>query len=421
MPSGILKINLDEAARVSGGRLPAIRSWLLLGVCGLALSGCVGSLAPEPKKQVSGAKTFEELKTAPINDRTKFSSSDYGVEASERVTTELRPRKGGGRFQIGKPYKIKGRWYHPKHDVNLREKGLASWYGPNFHGRLTANGEIYDQFALTAAHPTMPLPSYARVTNLENGRKITVRVNDRGPFAPGRVIDLSARAAKLLGYDKQGLAKVKVEYAGEAPLHGKDEHILLASYIGPSGADTGAPAIPSYDPSGIPTNGAGSGTMIALADTDQPAGPVAAIEDGFGSTELGFVTSNSVVPTPRPTLFEGIALDDGEAVVFRAAPVQSDGLAPAALSFTDDGLSSTIGSYQEIRVDNPWAEPGKVQTIALGTLTNEAVTIVRLLLGDLKAGLREDGTATLLKIDEAHVNTALERLRQSGLTTARIL
>lgn len=167
---------------------------------------------------------------ANTSNKTKFSSKAYGVKGSPRVSTNRQVRKGGGRYQIGKPYTIRGKKYYPRLDPNLRQTGLASWYGPNFHGRLTANGEVYDQYGLSAAHPTMPLPSYAKVTNLENGSSVTVRVNDRGPFSKRRVIDLSARAAQLLGYTKQGVAKVRVEYAGKAPLHGLDEKMLIASY-----------------------------------------------------------------------------------------------------------------------------------------------------------------------------------------------
>ncbi|GGB44691.1 hypothetical protein GCM10011316_15890 [Roseibium aquae] len=147
--------------------------------------------------------------------------------------------KGGGRYVVGKPYKIAGRWYHPKHDPDYTSVGLASWYGPTFHGRKTANGEIFDRNALTAAHTTMPLPSYARVTNLENGRSMIVRVNDRGPFHGNRTIDLSERVATMLDTKSQGLAKVKVEYVGRARLDGEDETYLLASYTGPGAVTPG--------------------------------------------------------------------------------------------------------------------------------------------------------------------------------------
>lgn len=117
----------------------------------------------------------------------------------------------GGTYKLGKPYRIDGVWYYPNVDYNYRESGIASWYGPNFHGNRTANGERFDQNAITAAHRTLPLPSMVRVTNLENGRALRVRVNDRGPYAHGRIIDLSRRAAQLLGFSGRGTAKVRVE------------------------------------------------------------------------------------------------------------------------------------------------------------------------------------------------------------------
>jgi rare lipoprotein A len=116
-----------------------------------------------------------------------------------------------GEYKVGKPYKIKGVWYYPKVDYEYNETGIASWYGPGFHGKKTANGEIFNQDDLSAAHRTLPLPSMVEVTNLENGRSIQVRVNDRGPFSNGRIIDLSKRAAGILGFLNQGTAKVRVQ------------------------------------------------------------------------------------------------------------------------------------------------------------------------------------------------------------------
>lgn len=117
----------------------------------------------------------------------------------------------GGTYKVGKPYQIKNIWYYPRVDYSYDETGIASWYGPGFHGKRTANGEIYDQNALTAAHRTLPMPSIVQVTNLENGRSIKVRINDRGPFAHGRIIDLSKRGAELLDFVRQGTAKVRVQ------------------------------------------------------------------------------------------------------------------------------------------------------------------------------------------------------------------
>lgn len=116
-----------------------------------------------------------------------------------------------GDYKVGKPYQVKGQWYYPTENLEYAETGIASWYGPNFHGKPTANGEIFDQNLITAAHPTLPLPSAVRVTNLDNGRTIHLRINDRGPFARGRIIDLSRRSAQLLGFEKKGTAKVRVE------------------------------------------------------------------------------------------------------------------------------------------------------------------------------------------------------------------
>ena len=114
-------------------------------------------------------------------------------------------------YKVGKPYQIAGVWYYPAVDYDYVETGIASWYGPKFHGRPTANGEVFDMNKLSAAHRTLPLPSMVRVTNLENGRSMKLRVNDRGPFAHGRIIDISRRGAQLLGFQKQGTARVRVE------------------------------------------------------------------------------------------------------------------------------------------------------------------------------------------------------------------
>lgn len=184
----------------------------------------------------SCSSPVDRVTSSKSRSKEYFAESEYGVKASPRVTNKRsRLKRGGGRYQVGKPYKIRGKWYRPKEDRNYNRVGKASWYGDAFHGRLTANGEIYDMTHLTAAHPTMPLPSYARVTNLKNGRSLIVRVNDRGPYAHGRIIDLSKRAAQLLDYTKSGVAKVRVQYVGRAPLHGRDDRYLIASYRGPGG------------------------------------------------------------------------------------------------------------------------------------------------------------------------------------------
>ena len=152
-------------------------------------------------------------------------SGGNGQPLGERVIPLGQPvPKGGGYYQLGKPYQVAGEWYTPREDAVYDRVGSASWYGELFHGRRTANGEIYDMDRLSAAHPTLPLPVYARVTNLNNGRSIVVRINDRGPFARDRIIDVSRRSAELLGFRGHGTATVRVKYIGRAPLNGDDSY-----------------------------------------------------------------------------------------------------------------------------------------------------------------------------------------------------
>jgi rare lipoprotein A len=154
----------------------------------------------------------------------------YGVSSSPRVVAMGDPvPKGGGTYRVGKPYTVAGRVYVPEEDTGYRAEGLASWYGDDFHGRLTANGEVFDMASLTAAHPTLPMPSYARVTNLSNGKSLIVRVNDRGPYHGNRLIDVSNKAAELLEFKGNGVARVRVEYVARAPLEGSDDRQLVAT------------------------------------------------------------------------------------------------------------------------------------------------------------------------------------------------
>ena len=217
-----------------------------------------------------GKDDHERIKSDP---NESFSSAEYGVKASPRVTDRKIVRKGGGREQVGKPYKVRGIWYYPKDQPGYVKSGKASWYGSSFHGRLTANGEVYDMFGLSAAHPTFPLPSYAKVTNRKTGASVVVRVNDRGPYVAGRVMDVSSRAAEMLGYKQEGVGDVKVEYVGKAPLEGDDTATLVASYR-PGNAS--------------PVNdGLASGVMVA-------------------SNDVPSRTPAYAVSTPRPTGLPGV-------------------------------------------------------------------------------------------------------------------
>lgn len=206
-------IAVRDAASLKARKVP-LGSSLLLKV-GIVATGCI---------MLAACNTTDKASIDP----------KYGVPASPRlIGSGQAVPKGGGRAIVGKPYKVAGKWYTPKEDPDYEAVGKASWYGSAFHGRQTANGEIFDSRSITAAHTTMPLPSYARVTNVKNGRSIVVRVNDRGPFHGSRVIDVSQRTAEILGFRQDGIGQVKVAYVGPARLDGHDEDFLLASFTGP--------------------------------------------------------------------------------------------------------------------------------------------------------------------------------------------
>jgi rare lipoprotein A len=179
------------------------------------------------------------------------------------ATTEAPPEgPNGGTYKVGSPYQIKGVWYYPKEDPQYDETGIASWYGDDFHGKRTANGERYNMHALTAAHRTLPMPTFVDVTNLENGRQIRLRVNDRGPYARGRIIDVSKRAAELLGFKDKGVAKVRVTFAGRVDGTGPTSQNLPAA---PLAAVTVEAA-----PGSVPASAALRGTRTASLGPEIP-------------------------------------------------------------------------------------------------------------------------------------------------------
>ncbi len=171
------------------------------------------------------------------------------------------PPTSTGPYKIGSPYQVNGTWYHPQVDYGYDAVGVASWYGPGFHGRQTANGETYDENALTAAHPSLPMPSLVRVTNLDNGRAVVVRINDRGPFAHGRLIDLSRRGAEELGFVNLGTARVRVQILA-------DESRAMAPLAHRTSAEAPLPAI------AVPLGA----VEVAPLDDTPPGRPVAVEE-----------------------------------------------------------------------------------------------------------------------------------------------
>ena len=256
------------------------------------------------------ARGFANDASRPSLSRPLFTESDYGVSSSPRVAGMAGPvRKGGGTFKLGSPYKVAGRWYVPREEPGYDRQGTGSWYGDDFHGRKTANGEIFDMNALSAAHPTLPLPSYAYVTNLSNGRTILVRVNDRGPYVNDRVVDLSHASARALGYEGQGRAPVRVRYAGRAPLNGDDRRERQfyaeqpwsgrAGYAIASNRPSSAPiSVPQQFPAGTPGRWSPVAYRAALAGKPVPVQSPAPRPAYAAST---FETSSSV-PAARSAL-----------------------------------------------------------------------------------------------------------------------
>jgi rare lipoprotein A len=260
--------------------------------------GVVGAMGePSVKRRLRGiARVGAPLAIALLLANCAASTGDRirNTNYSPKVVADGDPvPRGGGTFKLGKPYTINGRTYYPSHDPAYRADGIASWYGSDFHGRKTANGEVYDMNAISAAHPTMPLPSYARVTNLENGRSIVVRVNDRGPYAPGRIIDLSTATAKALGSLGQGLARVRVEYVGRAGLAGSDDAQLLATLR--HGTPAPAPSIVRLA-SRAPAINTGRALDITPLPAERPYG----LGEGLVRTSAG-AGSASRPDTTRPS------------------------------------------------------------------------------------------------------------------------
>jgi rare lipoprotein A len=268
-----------------------------------------------------------------------FAEAEYGVPASPRVTTKRSrlPRREG-RSQVGKPYMVHGKWYYPKENRDYKAVGAASWYGDAFHGRLTANGEVYDMDRLTAAHPTMPLPSYARVTNLKDGASVIVRVNDRGPYADGRIIDLSKRAAEMLDYSTAGVARVKVQYIGPAPLVPNDDRYLMASYH------------PGKD--AVPLPGDGGGVMIAMNGSTPSSRHDAVPFPG----KLNDVRAPSGIPLPRPEPQVQLAsaastgiVDAGDPILPALGPIVPE-RPPVGLASNGAGEMLPVLGYADMRV-----------------------------------------------------------------------
>jgi len=294
---------------------------------------------------VAGCGTTEQ---APLKSARAKIDPKYGVAPSPRVVAMGQPvPKGGGRAMVGKPYQIAGKTYVPKIDPDYKVVGLASWYGTDFHGRRTANGEVFDSASISAAHPTMPLPSYARLTSLATGRSVIVRVNDRGPFHSNRVLDMSQRAADMLGVKRAGVAKIRVEYVGPASTEGDDTAFLLASYRGPSldqpQADKPNVMLAAVEAlPGVKTMMNVFGSSDAPKAAPAPVAPAApAVVAAAASADIAGTPAPAidVVPLPRPAeTFDYVTIASADPADFMAQP-QFAALAPNAAPLPQPRMS----------------------------------------------------------------------------------
>lgn len=301
--------------------------------------------------------------------RKAFTSREFGVAVSPRVYTGKYPPHGGGRYLPNTPYVVAGKTYRPVDGPGYVQTGEASWYGQDFHGRRTANGEIFGAYYLTAASPVLPIPSYARVTNLENGRSVLVRVNDRGPYLQGRVADLSYEAASVLGFVDKGSAQIRIAYAGPAPLNGDDSRMLMASVDTTSPLEEGP-------------------TRVALAEVPQsrPSSHTAPRRDPFSGGLVGDIIGLfGYAESPRSGRDINAAVDAATAMATRA-----QALDPWKAEVDDDArkIDLELGTFRDpvaaLSVSESFATLGAVDE---ATVETGAGTATRLTLTHLKPGV----------------------------------
>lgn len=299
--------------------------------------------------------------------------------AAQPPTSAGLPRSGA--YKVGKPYQINGVWYYPAEDYGYDETGIGSWYGPGFHAKVTANGEIYDENDMTAAHRTLPMPSLVRVTNLDNGRSIVVRINDRGPYANNRVIDMSRRGAQLLGYETTGTAKLRVQILAEesrqiaAAARRGTPPAILAETDGQ--APKPAPRA-KIEVAGLPA----TGPSAPLPPQAKGAGVVGTAEILPPSTVAGAVVDGRFVPAPEVITLP--VRKGGQIYVQVGAFGNAENLARARARLSGIG------------------QPAQVSATALGRQTLQRVRV-----------------GPMDSVDTA--DTVLARVIQAGLTEAKIV
>lgn len=282
-----------------------------------------------------------------------------------------------GEYKVGKPYQVGGVWYVPREQPNYDQTGVASWYGEQFHMKATANGEMFDMATVSAAHTTLPLPSMVEVTNLDNGRKLVVRVNDRGPFVGDRIIDLSREAARQLGYDRQGLARVRVRYVGPAPLLAPDGGLRYAN----------AKPYPTRLPAAVAAASsvaAGVDPVMELATAAPRAAPV---RTAITSEALPPLTGSDISSTPIPPAPGPVNVS--------AIPIKS------ALRVQAGAFSSEVNAQRAV------SQLSATGTASIEALQRDGLTLYRVVLPAPE--------------DEAAAYALRDRVAEIGFVDARVV
>jgi len=372
-------------------KLRTATHWLrvsaLIGVS-LAVSGCISI---KPFSNRANYPVSRESKVAP--DRPTFGDQTLG------------------KYKIGNPYKIDGVWYVPADQPDYDDVGMASWYGGDFHNKVTANGEMFDMNAFSAAHKTLPMPSIVEVTNLDNGKKMRLRINDRGPFVGERIIDVSRAAAVALGFNQQGLAKVRVRYIGPAKLLGPSD---VAS------GDKTAPSSPYYATSSEyqPSPDTMAEQDIAPIPLSVAPAPVVAPAPGYGSSTSG------ISATELPPLQNVTNVSDNQ----YAAPTQAPEYAVQSIA---PEPQAPVPAPPQPRMQPYMAPATGPYQVVIGAFANQnsAQTLAQQLGGMGQARLVPIDRAgqTLYRVvvnglaDETQARIVQERAISMGLTDARMV
>ena len=274
----------------------------------------------------------------------------------------------GGIYKVGKPYQVEGVWYYPSEDYNYVQEGVASWYGTDFHGKRTANGEKYDMNEMTAAHTTLPMPSVVKVTNLENGRMVKVTVNDRGPFHSTRIIDVSRRAAQLLGFYEQGTTRVRVEIDAEESLNLKNLAL-------------------SKRPPEMPQIAAAPRASVSSVDVAPISGPTDTAKVPAAAVKEVAIQPPVVKVPPKPKIAKGSPPPAQPAQPAKAAPLPPvSGIYIQAGAFAEEAnariLEQQLGEFGTVHVSPAVVNNKKLYRVRLGPLAD--ATTATALLGKIK-------------------------------------